>query len=260
MTSFEVRDLVVGYGRGARRVRAVRGVSFEVPAGTTLGLLGESGSGKSTIARVAVGLEAATSGDVLVDGVSILGSSGADHRRRVQMVFQDPYSSLDPRMTVGRSIAEGIRAGRRQPRAEPALSDDPAGLLELVGLDGAFASRLPHQLSGGQRQRVALARALAARPSVLLADEITSALDVSVQGSVLNLFRRVQRDLGLSSVFISHNLAVVRYVCDHVAVLDHGQLVEIGPVDDVLNRPQHPATRALVSAVPQIGVPLFTRV
>ncbi|CCH30098.1 ATP-binding cassette domain-containing protein [Actinosynnema sp. NPDC047251] len=260
MTAFEVRDLVVGYGRGARRVRAVRGVGFAVPAGTTLGLLGESGSGKSTIARVAVGLEQATSGDVLVDGESVLGPAGRRARSRVQMVFQDPYSSLDPRMTVGRSIAEGVHAGRRQPKVDGSLPDDPAGLLELVGLDPSFARRLPHQLSGGQRQRVALARALGARPAVLLADEITSALDVSVQGTVLNLFRRIQRDLGLSSVFISHNLAVVRYVCDQVAVLDRGELVEMGPVEKVLSEPEHPATRALVAAVPQIGVPLFTRV
>ncbi|SEI92478.1 peptide/nickel transport system ATP-binding protein [Arthrobacter sp. yr096] len=266
MTALEFQNLVVNFGHGSKTVRAVKDVSFTVPAGSTVGLLGESGSGKSTLARVAIGLERASSGEVLLDGKSLLGSGSASrrHRRAVQMVFQDPYSSLNPRMTIGDSIIEGLRAGDRKPgestivrRSRHALIAETHQLLELVGLDRSFASRYPQKLSGGQRQRVALARALGAKPSVLLADEMTSALDVSVQGTVLNLFRKLQSELGLTSLFISHNLAIVRYVCDFVAVMDKGNLVEFGAVDEVLANPQHPSTRLLIEAVPQVGVPLF---
>lgn len=266
MTTLEFQNLVVNFGHGSKSVRAVKDVSFTVPSGSTVGLLGESGSGKSTLARVAIGLERASSGEVLLDGKSLLGSGSVSRRRRraVQMVFQDPYSSLNPRMTIGDSIIEGLRAGDRQSgeptglrRSKNTLIAETHELLELVGLDRSFASRYPQKLSGGQRQRVALARALGAKPAVLLADEMTSALDVSVQGTVLNLFRKLQSELGLTSLFISHNLAVVRYVCDFVAVMDKGHLVEFGAVDEVLANPQHPSTRLLIEAVPQIGVPLF---
>ncbi|WP_066368588.1 ABC transporter ATP-binding protein [Herbidospora mongoliensis] len=215
-------------------------VSLEVAAGQTVGLVGESGCGKSTLARAAVGLAPVTGGRILLDGEPV----PTRGRRPVQMVFQDPYSSLDPRMTVGETIAEAMpdRPGRKARQAEVAR------LLALVHLDAARALDLPGRLSGGQRQRVALARALAARPEVILADEITSALDVSVQGAVLNLIRDMRRDLGLSMLFISHNLAVVRYVADSVAVLHHGRIVEYGPTAQVLGAPRHAYTRQLLAA------------
>jgi peptide/nickel transport system ATP-binding protein len=218
-------------------------VSLTVPDGEIVGLVGESGSGKSTLAKAVVGLAPVHSGQILLDGAPVV------HRGRhrpIQMVFQDPFSSLDPRMTIGESIAEAIpdrlsRAGRRA---------EIDRLLEMVHLDGSRAAQLPSQLSGGQRQRVALARALAGRPRLVIADEITSALDVSVQGAVLNLVREMRRELGLSMLFISHNLAVVRYVASQVAVLEGGRIVEHGPTADVLERPQHDYTRQLLAAIP----------
>ncbi|NYD43748.1 ABC transporter ATP-binding protein [Nocardioides panaciterrulae] len=217
-------------------------VSLTVPDGEIVGLVGESGSGKSTLAKAAVGLAPVHGGRILLDGEPIRYRG----RRPIQMVFQDPFSSLDPRMTIGESIAEAIptRHSRADRRAEIAR------LLELVHLDADRAVQLPGQLSGGQRQRVALARALAGRPQVVIADEITSALDVSVQGAVLNLVREMQRQLGLSMLFISHNLAVVRYVATRVAVLEGGRIVEHGPTAEVLGRPQHEYTRQLLAAIP----------
>jgi peptide/nickel transport system ATP-binding protein len=232
-------DVAVRYGR----TTAVDGVSLLVPAGEIVGLVGESGSGKSTLARAAVGLAPLDGGRITLDGepVPLRG-----RHRPLQMVFQDPYSSLDPRRTVGDSVAEAIPAGssRAERRAEVER------LLELVHLDPARAADPPARLSGGQRQRVALARALAARPRAVIADEITSALDVSVQGAVLNLVRELRRELGLSILFISHNLAVVRYVASHVAVLRHGRVVEQGPTAEVLSEPRHDYTRELLAAVP----------
>jgi peptide/nickel transport system ATP-binding protein len=204
--------------------------------------VGESGSGKSTLARAAVGLVPVASGRILLDGQPLAPRRG---RRPVQLVFQDPYSSLDPRMRVGASIAEAIpRDAGVDRRAEVAR------LLGLVELDPERAHAYPGQLSGGQRQRVALARALAARPEVIVADEITSALDVSIQGTVLNLVRDLQRELGTSMLFISHNLAVVRYVATTIAVMYLGRIVEHGPAAQVLADPQHPYTRDLLAAVP----------
>lgn len=210
---------------------AVDDVTLTVPSGQVVGLVGESGSGKSTLAATAVGLVPVTEGRVLVQG-------------KVQMVFQDPYSSLDPRMSIGGSISEAMPRGTDR-RAEVAR------LLELVNLDPARATALPSKLSGGQRQRVALARALAGKPEVIVADEITSALDVSVQGAVLNLVRDLQRQLGLSMLFISHNLAVVRYVSDRIAVMQNGKIVEEGPAEQVLADPRHPYTRELLAAAPK---------
>ncbi|HUR04060.1 MAG TPA: ATP-binding cassette domain-containing protein [Nonomuraea sp.] len=231
-------DVSVHYGK----VAAVDRVSLAVPPGTTVGLVGESGSGKSTLARAAVGLAPISSGRVLVDGTDVRRFSR--RRRPLQMVFQDPYASLDPRMTIGESITEAMPRGTADRRGEVAR------LLELVSLDPERATMLPVQLSGGQRQRVALARALAGRPEVVIADEITSALDVSVQGAILNLVRDLRREMDLTMVFISHNLAVVRYVSDIVAVMRHGRIVEAGPVDQVLEDPRHPYTRDLLDAVP----------
>ncbi|MFE0153413.1 ABC transporter ATP-binding protein [Nonomuraea sp. NPDC059007] len=222
-------DVTVRFGS----FTAVDSVSLEVPPGGIVGLVGESGSGKSSLAK-------AVSGLVRYSG-EITGAS------RVQMVFQDPYASLDPRMKVGESVAEGLL---ELPRA--ARPDEVTRLLGLVSLPAELASRYPRELSGGMRQRVAIARALGARPDLLVADEITSALDVSVQGSVLNLIRSLRDTLGLSILFISHNLAVVRYVCDTVAVMHRGRIVEHGPTEAVVGRPAHDYTRTLLEAVPRL--------
>ncbi|MFF4122811.1 ABC transporter ATP-binding protein [Microbispora rosea] len=233
------RDVSVCYGSHT----VLKGVSLDIAQGEIVGLVGESGSGKSTLARAAVGLAPLTGGRILLDDRPV---PTRGRERPVQMVFQDPYSSLDPRMTVGESIAEAMRErlGKQARRAEIAR------LLALVHLDAARADDRPGRLSGGQRQRIALARALAARPEVILADEITSALDVSVQGAVLNLVREMRRELDLSLLFISHNLAVVRYVADRVAVMYDGEIVEHGPTTQVLGSPQHEYTRHLLTAVP----------
>jgi peptide/nickel transport system ATP-binding protein len=239
MSELRFDEVTVRYGHHT----AVDGVSLTVPTGQVVGLVGESGSGKSTMARAAVGLAPLHGGQVLLDGEPVVTRG---RNRPLQMVFQDPYSSLDPRMTIGESIAEAMPRGgsRSERRAEVER------LLELVHLDPARARALPAELSGGQRQRVALARALAGRPRVVIADEITSALDVSIQGAVLNLVRELQRELGLTILFISHNLAVVRYVASQVAVMHRGRIVEHGPTAQVLAEPDHDYTRALLAAVP----------
>ncbi|TDD86105.1 ABC transporter ATP-binding protein [Actinomadura rubrisoli] len=215
---------------------AVDDVSFTVPHGGVLGLVGESGSGKSTVAKAVVGLVAPDRGRI----------TGAARR---QLVFQDPYASLNPRMTVGTALTEAAKVGGAERRGRPA---EVRRLLGLVSLDAEVAGRYPRELSGGQRQRVAIARALAVHPDVLIADEITSALDVSVQGAVLNLVRELRAALGLSMLFISHNLAVVRYVSDTVAVMRAGRIVEHGPVDAVLGDPSEDYTRELLAAVPRL--------
>jgi oligopeptide/dipeptide ABC transporter ATP-binding protein len=243
-------DVTVRFGGRRRGLTAVDRVSLTVPTGGVVGLVGESGSGKSTLARAAVGLIPVSGGRVLLDGQPLRHTLRSGPRRRVQMVFQDPYSSLDPRMTIGASIAEAIPRGRLTTAARRA---EVSRLLELVELAADRADVYPPQLSGGQRQRVALARALAARPDVMIADEITSALDVSIQGTVLNLVRELQRQLKLSMLFISHNLAVVRHVSDYLAVMYLGRIVEYGTVDEVLLDPQHPYTRELLAAAPRPG-------
>ncbi|MFJ7213395.1 ABC transporter ATP-binding protein [Amycolatopsis sp. NPDC098790] len=239
MSALEFDAVSVRYGK----LTAVDGVNLTVPSGQVVGLVGESGSGKSTLAKAAVGLAPVGRGRVLLDGVDV---RRLPRRRPLQMVFQDPYSSLDPRMAIGESITEAMPRGT----SRGARRAEVARLLELVHLDPDRAGMLPGQLSGGQRQRVALARALAGQPKVLIADEITSALDVSVQGAVLNLVRDVQRRLALSMLFISHNLAVVRYVSDVVAVMYLGRIVEAGPAEQVLTDPQHPYTRDLLASAP----------
>lgn len=228
-----ITGLSVRYG--SRNV--VQGLDLEIPPASVVGLVGESGSGKSTVARAVAGL------------VPYRGTIESPDRRKVQMVFQDPFGSLNPRMTVGSSVAEGLadRLSRAQRAAEVRR------LLSLVSLSPQYAGRYPRELSGGQRQRVAIARALGTRPELLIADEITSALDVSVQGSVLNLIRSLQAELGLSMLFISHNLAVVRYVCDRIAVVHQGRLVEEGPVEEVIAAPRQAYTRALLEAVPRLA-------
>lgn len=241
MTELRFENVAVRYNRTAAPV--VNAIDLTVPDGEIVGLVGESGSGKSTLARAAVGLAPVTEGRILLGGEPLAARRG---ERPLQMVFQDPYASLNPRMSIGASIAEILPRGltRQERRAEIAR------LLELVHFDPDRARSYPSDLSGGQRQRVALARALAGRPEVLVADEITSALDVSIQGAVLNLVRELQRELGLSMLFISHNLAVVRYVASRVAVMYRGRIVEEGPTDHVLEEPQHEYTRRLLAAVP----------
>ncbi len=244
MSELRFEGVTVRYGA----TTAVDDVSLTVPSGQVVGLVGESGSGKSTLARAAVGLAPISDGRILLDGEPV---PAKGRNRPLQMVFQDPYSSLDPRMSIGDSVAEALPrgGGRAERRAEVER------LLELVHLDGSRAAARPSELSGGQRQRVALARALAGRPQVVIADEITSALDVSIQGAVLNLVRELQRELGLSLLFISHNLAVVRYVATHVAVMHDGRIVEEGPTAQVLADPEHDYTRELLAAVPGKRIP-----
>ena len=252
----EVEDLVVEFGP----VRAVDGVSFRLATGPYgLGVVGESGSGKTTIARALMRLVSATSGAIRLDGHDVLRSngrrSGRDlraYRQDVQIVFQDPTTSLDPRARIGSAIAEPLRAHRIVPRAD--VDERIGQLLTEVGLEPEMAGRYPHQLSGGQRQRVAIARALSVEPRVLVLDEPTSALDVTVQARILELIAKLRRERGLAYVLISHNLAVVEQLCEEVAVLYLGRIVEHGRTEQILARPAHPYTLALRSAVPEIDL------
>jgi peptide/nickel transport system ATP-binding protein len=237
--------------REVGRVRAVDGVSFDVDRGETLGLVGESGCGKSTAARTVLRLEEPTAGTICFDGEDVGEHDRAARkrfRRRVGMTFQDPTSSFDPRMTVGKSVAEPLAAhglGDRERRRE--VAED---LIERVGLAAADYDRYPHEFSGGQKQRLALARALISNPDLLIADEPVSALDVSVQAEILGLLADLQSDLGLSVVLISHDLSVVRELCDRVAVMYLGEIVETGPTGDLFDAPRHPYTRALLASIP----------
>ena len=238
-------------GKG-RTLHAVHDVSLEIGAGSTLGVVGESGCGKSTLARLLVGLEPPTSGSIEIGGVDLAGLRGGERRevlRNVQMVFQSPYTSLDPRMTTVQTIREPLdvwsKGRSRRQRTEAALE-----LMAKVGLDRALADRYPNELSGGQQQRVGMARALAAGSEIVICDEPVSALDVSIQAQVLNLLRDLQRNLGLTYVFIAHNLTVVATVSDFIAVMYLGRIVEYGRRDDVFTRPMHPYTKALLSSAP----------
>ncbi|GAA0575698.1 ABC transporter ATP-binding protein [Craurococcus roseus] len=249
--ALEVRGLTKVYGaaglfRRRRATRALDGVSVTLKRGATLGVVGESGSGKSTLARCVVGLLAPDGGEILVDGAP-LPRARAEAAKLVQMVFQDPYASLNPRRRAGEQVAQGpVAAG--VPRADAAAR--ARELFELVGLDPAAVSRFPHEFSGGQRQRIGIARALAMRPKVLVADEPVSALDVSVQAQVLELLRDLRARLGLSTLFITHDLRVAAQVCDEVAVMKDGAVVEAGPVASVFADPRHGYTRSLLAAVP----------
>ena len=238
-----------GIGGGSRVVHAVDGVSLSIAPGEVLGLVGESGSGKTTVGYCINRLYEPTAGTIRLDGVDITHLSRRalrPHRRRMHIVFQDPYSSLNPRMTCGQIVGEPLRlhglVGRR------GLDEGVVELFDSVGLRPELRHRYPHELSGGQRQRVGLARALSVSPSLLIADEPVSALDVSVQAAVLNLLRDLQRELGFSCLFISHDLATVEFLCDRVAVMYLGKIVELASRDELFARPQHPYTQALLSA------------
>ncbi len=254
----EVRGLTRHFVKGgtfpwqqATRVRAVDGVDITLERSSTLGLVGESGCGKTTTGRMIAGLDKPTGGRIIIGGVDI-GRIPAKmrkaHRRKIQMVFQDPMASLDPRMTIGASISEPLvlyRDGSRRDRRERV-----AELLTMVGMDPSMSDRFPHQLSGGQRQRIGIARALALRPDIIVADEPTSALDVSVRAQVVNLMHDLQRQLGVSFIFISHDLSTVRFISDEVAVMYLGKLMERAPSEALFASPLHPYTKALLSAVP----------
>ncbi|MFI7341028.1 ATP-binding cassette domain-containing protein [Streptomyces sp. NPDC050085] len=247
----EVRDLDVAFGKH----HVLKQVSLRVPRGRTLGLVGESGSGKSTLAKAVVGLVRPVGGQILLDGVDLAHAKrSVAQRRRVQLIPQDPYASLNPRMTIGETLAEALDPRRADVRAH---RPEIEALLNRVALDGEAASRYPQAFSGGQRQRIAVARALAVRPALIIADEVTSALDTSVQAEVLGVLRELRRELDLTMLFISHDLAVVRYVCDDVAVLQHGTLVEVAARDALFTAPRHAYTRLLLDSVPD-GGPLRT--
>jgi len=250
----DVRDLTVHMGRGRNRLRIVDDVSLSVERGQTVGLVGESGSGKTTLARAILRLIDAE-GSVVLDGTELLRLSGqalTPMRRRLQIVFQDPVGSLNPRMTVGQIIAEPIRFHRL--RQGGAVDDRVRELLDWVGLRPQHAARYPHEFSGGQRQRIGICRALAVEPDLLICDEPVSALDVSVQAQILNLLQDLQARLGLSYLFISHNLAVVEHFCDKVIVMYRGRIVETAPADRVFSRPAHPYTRLLLESVPGLDL------
>jgi len=242
-----------GFFTRGRAVQAVTDVSLAVAAGETLGLVGESGSGKSTVGRLLLGLLPPTAGQVTFDGADLATARPAELRllrRRMQLVFQDPYGSLDPRRTVGAQIGDALGIHALLPK--PARPARIAALLEQVGLAPEHAARYPHQFSGGQRQRIGIARALASNPDFLVADEPVSALDVSVQAQVLALLADLRARLGLAMLFISHDLPVVRHLCDRVAVMYLGRIMEEGTVAEVFSAPRHPYTQALLSAAPSL--------
>jgi len=239
------------FKRPAGAVKAVDGVTLNLGRGEVLGLVGESGCGKSTLARTILQLVPTTGGAVVLSGKNLTTATAAEiktARRDLQMVFQDPYASLNPRMNVFAALAEPLLAHRVCPRKE--VPARVAELMRQVGLDPRFMQKYPHEFSGGQRQRIAIARALALQPKVIIADEPVSALDVSIQAQILNLLAQLVRDMNLSLIFIAHDLSVVKHISDRIAVMYLGKIVELGPATDVIERPRHPYTRALVSAIP----------
>ena len=256
----EVRDLVRTYTLPREKlfappptVEALRGVSFALHAGKSLGVVGESGSGKSTLARLVMALDTPSAGQVLLNGQNLhaLSAQALRHARKdFQMVFQDPYGSLDPRQTVERIITEPLQAQHETSRAEQ--RERAIAVLQQVGLRPQDVDKYPHEFSGGQRQRIAIARALITKPKLIVADEPVSALDVSVQAQVLNLMQDLQTEFGITYMLISHDLAVINHLCDEVVVLYKGEIVERGTPAQLFQHAQHPYTQKLVSAVPQV--------
>lgn len=251
----EVRDLSVRFpvrgAKGKQWLRAVEDVSFDIGVGETVGLVGESGSGKSTIGNALLRLVPVHQGSIRLGDTDILAAGGreiTDVRRRMAMVFQDPLAALDPRSTVAESVAEPLRIHRINPSG--GRRERVTELMDLAGLPRLFLDRFPHELSGGQRQRVCIARALAADPELLILDEATASLDVSVQSQILNLLQQLQEEMGLSYLFISHDLASVEHMSDRVLVLYLGRLMELSPREDLYKQPGHPYTQALISAIP----------
>jgi peptide/nickel transport system ATP-binding protein len=277
MPLLEIRNLTKIYPH--REVRAVDAVSLDIDAGETLGLVGESGSGKSTLGRLILRLIEPTAGSIRFDGRDLLAASRTEMRRlrrHLQIIFQDPFASLDPRFTVEQIIAEPLvihgterenappdsRGGNRPRLSGRATPGSPgttvsvrvAELLRAVGLDESASRRYPHEFSGGQRQRVGIARALALRPKFIVCDEPVSALDVSVGAQIVNLLAQLQRDFGLTYLFISHSMPVVRYLSTRIAVMYRGQIVEVAPTEQITERPQHPYTKTLLEATPEVSV------
>jgi oligopeptide/dipeptide ABC transporter ATP-binding protein len=247
--SRSIAEIVTGVP--ANTLKAVRDVSFSVAAGETLGLVGESGCGKSTLGRAIAGFHAPTTGEVLLEGKLV---SGKHYQRialsrQIQMIFQDPYSSLNPRMTVGRALEEVVSIHRLRPDRRK-IAERVDELLDIVGLAPDAKYKLPHAFSGGQRQRISIARALAVEPRLIIADEPVSALDVSIQAQILNLFETLQRNLGLAFVFIAHDLNVVHHISHRIAVMYLGEIVELAASDTIFTQPRHPYTKALLSAIP----------
>lgn len=250
----EIKNLKQHFNVGRpNMVRAVDGITFDIYKGETLGLVGESGCGKSTTGRTIIRLYDATDGQVLFEGEDVHGKKSAKElkkfNRKMQMIFQDPYASLNPRMTVADIIAEGIDihglAKSKKERMERVYE-----LLDTVGLNKEHANRYPHEFSGGQRQRIGIARALAVDPDFIIADEPISALDVSIQAQVVNLMKKLQREKGLTYLFIAHDLSMVKYISDRIGVMYFGKLVELAPAEDLYNNPMHPYTQSLLSAIP----------
>lgn len=259
----EIRDLCRHFTKrsgglfssGTETIRAVDGVSLTIEKGEILGLVGESGCGKSTLSRTLMQLIPPTSGTFILDGEDLSRLSPREIRKRrldFQMVFQDPYASLNPRMTVFSTLSEAIR--QRHPGAKgKALTERVETLMATVGLDAQMMKKYPHEFSGGQRQRIAIARALAPEPKLIIADEPVSALDVSIQSQILNLLKQLQKDLGLTLVFISHDLGVVHYLADRIAVMYKGKIVESGTADEVFHHPQNDYTKRLLAAIPRLA-------
>ncbi len=250
-TMLEVRDLCVSFPvDGKRTLEAVSHVDLAISRGETLGLVGESGCGKTTLGRAVKGIVRPSGGTILYRGQDIARMNASDRKRyqkEAQMIFQDPYSSLDPRMTVREIVKEGMKAHRMGSAAE--LNARVDSMLELVGLSPEHANRFPHEFSGGQRQRIGIARALALDPAFIVCDEPTSALDVSIQAQIITLLKEIQKRMGLTLLFISHDLAMVKYVSDRIAVMYLGEIIELADADELYDHPQHPYTRALLSSI-----------
>ena len=248
----KVRDLEVTFGSGRHKFRAVKGVSFDVYRGETFGIVGESGSGKTTIGRSIIRVYPASAGSIQFDGQEITGRISKELDRqitqKIQMIFQDPMASLNERAKIDYIVSEGLQ-GRGLSKAE--ISEKVNKALRAVGLPPEFATRFPHEFSGGQRQRIGIARALIMDPEFIIADEPISALDVSIRAQVLNLMSQLQKERGLTYLFISHDLSVMRFICDRIAVVHKGEIVEMSDTETLFEHPTHPYTRALLSAIPQ---------